>query len=189
LSNDISQKVKEGLQDLISTIHLDFDVVVAKMGDGLFRAVQSAVHSSSISKGIDISKVEKKLIPFREHNNCAFVIITDKGLVHENISQGDVGYGNFKSGFIFFGFKNGNINSDFVKRLAKHECGHLLGLETHHEILKDADYLRFLYTRTGKGDCNMCPSATNLNTCKPCIESIIYFWKGIEHHTKTKFLK
>jgi hypothetical protein len=68
-----------------------------------------------------------------------------------------------------------------VRNIAKHEAGHLLGFQEHHDTTPDiGGYAR-------EQDCNMLFEAPSTTTCGKCLDALIHFWQGLEGSLGQRF--
>ena len=72
--------------------------------------------------------------------------------------------------------------NNFLRRRAKHEAFHLLGLNFHHEDTRVKGYKNGAL-------CNMRYNAPTQHLCEKCKNALLSFWEGIEYATKKQFVK
>lgn len=91
------------------------------------------------------------------------------------VIKGSFGIGDFDRGYI--------IMWENSQRVTKHEVGHLLGIASNHET---DDTLRGYHK---DNDCLMWWRVSSPHFCEYCLDTIKYFWKGLEVATGTKYFK
>lgn len=65
--------------------------------------------------------------------------------------------------------------SEFLRRRAKHEALHLIGLNVHHEDTKVIGY--------GESSCIMQYNAPTRHLCEKCKDALTSFWSGMKYAT------
>jgi hypothetical protein len=103
----------------------------------------------------------------------------------QHIILGDENWGQseFDKGYIVMSLPGGRQNSvEFLRRIAKHEAGHLFGFNQHHDSEDIPGYEE-------PPDCNMLWKASTSYTCEKCRDALVNIWRGIEGRTREIFLK
>lgn len=179
LGKEELKHIKSGIEDAIGLLRLHFKVYfnnesnIKKFGNLKDEKIDSNYLLKMIIKG------RKK--SHKEHAD-AFIfnkpIKSPNAVLRDGESLTYVPQGVML--FTFDAFKK--YPHDFLRRRAKHEALHLLGLNFHHEDTKVEGY-------DNDTLCNMNYNAPTQHLCKKCKEALVYFWKGIEHATKKQFTK
>ncbi|MFH1221807.1 MAG: hypothetical protein V1492_01845 [Candidatus Micrarchaeota archaeon] len=109
----------------------------------------------------------------------ADVIITDQRFMHgETDRSEDWGFASFPYGLMVITIKDrrdlDESALEFFKKMAKHETGHLLGFDEHHDSTS-ADGYRL----TEK--CVMLWEASTRVVCEKCLDGMKQFWRGFEN--------
>lgn len=138
------------------------------------------------NKKIDGSKLLKMIIKERKKHRKehADILIVNNPVKSSNIVIRDGEALTYVSeGVMIFTFgASQRYPSDFLRRRAKHEALHMLGLNVHHE---DTKVIGYKY-----GDsCVMEYNAPTINACKKCRDALKSFWKGVEYATQNQFVK
>lgn len=71
---------------------------------------------------------------------------------------------------------------DLVRRIAKHEAGHLLGYDRHHETVNVSGYAE-------PADCAMYWRCSTDVFCSKCKDALLGMWEGLEQKTGMSFFK
>jgi len=174
ISDDALKQVALGINDLIEDINLNFQITDA----GISRTVANAVNQSVKYGRIDPENLSKNLI-LSQGSDCAKVVI-----LPQYLSGGDEDWGEsrFTRGCMFLALPDERQEQlKFIRRVSKHEAGHLFGYRTHHDAVKVTGY--------EDKDCNMLWSVATADLCDKCKDAITYFWKGIKEYSGEKFFK
>jgi len=177
-----------GVNDLIRELGLpDFLIDLRKNYFGphesVIQQVQKATGSDRRLDAHELGYIllaEKYRDPAFGGSPHADLIITDQHIVLGNQNWGQ---SEFNKGYIVMslpGERQGS--SDFLRRLAKHEAGHLFGFNMHHDSEDIAGYAE-------PADCNMLWRASTSSTCDKCKDALVNFWRGIEERTGEIFLR
>lgn len=183
-----------GINELIDDLGLDLRVrYFPKLAS--HPSVTKPIRLSTKGDFIDAQKIGRYFMaetwrqpPYKQH---ADVLITNKPLLvgGENFGQCE-----FSLGYMLISLTDGTNNPkddrnrqrpgmyDLVRRIAKHETGHLLGYQMHHEQTKVAGYAE-------PKDCAMYWRASTDVFCDKCKDALLGFWEGLEKETGKKFLK
>ena len=168
--------IKFGIEDAIKTARLNFRINYPKSKN---------LKKNTISKNKIISSIEllKMVIEKRKENQNANILIFNNPIKSLNATIKDGEALTYVSeGVMVFTFDTSSKYShNFLRRRAKHEALHLLGLNSHHEDIKVSDYK---YNTL----CNMNYNAPTMHLCEKCKTALISFWKVIEHATGKQFV-
>ncbi len=180
--------VKAGIEELLNQLGLKLQVKDYGVDETVIQQVNRSINQEN--GFVDGYHLSKELItehwrdPTKRGTPHADVVLVDKYLTR---GTQDWGQAEFFKGYMVLALPNGRQNSlDFIKHMAKHEAGHLLGFDEHH----DSKYAIVNgYEDEQKLNCNMLWEASTLYTCRKCLEAIASFWVGVEKTTGQKFLK
>ena len=164
------KQIKSGFEDAIRTAHLKFKVHLDDNSDKKFM--------NSTTRIIRSAEILKMAIKKRKENKKenAFIFIFDKPIKSrdEVIHYGEA-LTYVSEGVALFAFNPlKNYSSNFLRRRAKHEGIHLLGLNVHHEDTKVKGY-------RNEESCVMEYNAPVINICEKCSDALNSFWKGIKN--------
>ncbi len=173
LKKEQVQCIKFGLQDAVRIAKLHFKIKVFE---------KYALKADFSTPIINSSKILKKVIKERKksHKDNASVFIFSKPIKSQDsiIKDGEA-LTYVSEGAIFFTFEPSiDYPCSFLRRRAKHEALHLLGLNAHHE---DTRVKGYGYGR--KHSCIMEYNAPTIRLCKKCEDAIKSFWDGIRQAT------
>lgn len=167
-----------GIEDAIKLAGLHFKVRYGKAPNKFFSFI-------SKNSAIDSSKILKMIVKSRKRNNKenASVFILSKPVASSgSVIQDGEALTFVPEGVTILSFDMlKKYPGSFLRRRARHEALHLLGLNFHHEDTKITGY-------GGKAKCNMEYNAPVKNVCGKCKGALQSFWKGIEYATKQKFI-
>ena len=86
------------------------------------------------------------------------------------------GAASFESGTMIFALsEDRHRDIDFLRKVALHEAGHLIGMPTHCKIYKNVQGYHY------RGLCNMDPGCSTDFLCQRCEGFIVHFFKQIVH--------
>lgn len=178
LSNQDVKYIKLGIEDAIKVARLHFKIYYGT--DNRIKKI-NLTHEK-----INSNKLLKMILKKRKenHKEQANILIFNNPIKSPNaiIKDGEA-LTYVSEGVMIFTFEAfKKYSRNFLRRRAKHEALHLLGLNSHHE---DTDVKSYKYNAL----CNMNYNAPTQNLCKKCKEALVYFWKGIEYATKKQFVK
>ena len=172
--NDVKY-IRLGIKDAISTARLHFKIY------------NNAKKAPSLeNKAVKGSRLLKMAIEKRRHDkkDHADIFILNNPIESGNatIKDGEaLTYVN--EGVMIFSFDAfTRYSHNFLRRRARHEALHLLGLNAHHE---DTNVLGYNQDEP----CVMRYNAPTSHACRKCKDALVYFWKGIENATKKQFTK
>ncbi len=171
------EAVKQGFEDLINELHLDIDVNVYEAD----RTVTDPVEACTYSGGLNYEKLAKMYAtePHRKQKQHADVVLTKENFIDDKVSWAD---SRFSTGTAIFALSGGRQNNySFLRKLAKHEAGHLLGYRRHHDDFKVPDL--------DADSCVMDPSIPTDYNCDKCFNALNSFWQGLEKIAGKKFIK
>ncbi|MEA3514639.1 MAG: hypothetical protein U9R34_04135 [Nanoarchaeota archaeon] len=180
------EPVKQGLFELIHELNMDFKVKNSYVDNSVETAVNNLRCGGNLFESISYSADEVYMNKNRTSNFHASVIIIDQKAPYNNY---DWGFGAFGSGIIYMYLpKERQSARDFIKKIAKHEAVHLLGLGEHHgDAINGSKKLAKAYNVTHSCVFNYYPDTLKL--CNMCEDALIYNWKKIEEQIGIKFLK
>ncbi len=195
VDESVVKPITSGIRDLVDEIGLDLDINYYGSHYSVIEQVKECATGNGdvdfIKLGTMVGK-ESWRDPARGGTPHSDVIISDK-LIHGGYHwwAGTMIY----DAFIFFALSGERQNSlGFLRKLAKHETGHLLGLKDHHD--KYPFYKSFrrgsLEVQLGYDDvsnCNMLFEASTSHTCEKCSDKIRFFWKGLQQSTGKQYFK
>jgi len=170
--------IKLGIEDAIKTAKLHFKICYAT--DSKIKKMNITDEKISSSKLLKTVAEERK----KSHKEHANIYIFNKPIKSSNaiIEDGEA-LTYVSEGVIIFTFDSfRKYLHKFLRRRAKHEALHLLGLNFHHDDIKVTGY-------SNDAACVMQYNAPTQYLCKKCKEALVYFWKGIEYETNGKFIK
>ncbi len=175
ISSEAVKQVALGIDDLIKDISLDFSITDA----GVSRTVANAVNQSAKNARVDPENLSRNLV-LAKGSNYAKVVIFPQYL---SGGDGDWGYSVFSRGCLFIALPDARQKDlDFLRKVSKHEAGHLFGYRTHHDSVEVTGY-------NDDVDCNMLWRSSTKDLCDKCKDAIIYFWSGLEENSGEKFFK
>ncbi|MBI2656290.1 hypothetical protein HYX03_00950 [Candidatus Woesearchaeota archaeon] len=171
--------MKFGMEDAIKSARLHFKVT---FGDGnsvkdILNLTDEKINSKKLLK----MAIEKRKKNHKEQANVFIFnnpIKSPSAVIKDGEALTYVSEG--ITIFSFDAFKKYPCN--FLRRRAKHEVLHMLGLNTHHEDTKVRGY-------NNEVPCVMKYNAPVMNACGKCKDALACFWKGIEYATKKQFVK
>ena len=169
------QCIKSGLEDAIRTAKLHF-----KIKDFEKFSLKENFSDPIISS----SKVLKRILNERKksHKENAAVFIFAKPVKSQDslIKDGEA-LTYVSEGAVFFTFEPSiDYPCSFLRRRAKHEALHLLGLNVHHEDTRVKGY-------SHEDPCIMEYNAPAINLCKKCEDGLKSFWEGVKYSNSKKF--
>ena len=174
LSKNSIRHIKSGIEDAIKLGKLHFKVRYANHGK-----FGKVVRNNS--KKINSNKLLKMIVEERKgnHKEHADVFILNSQIQSPNavIKNGEA-LTYVPEGVIMFTFDvSKKYPYKFLRRRAKHEALHMLGLNAHHgdTEVKGYDY---------NAACIMQYNAPAMRVCGKCRDALLYFWKGIKYATK-----
>lgn len=176
VSEEAITQVALGIDDLLKELSLNFEINHL----GTNRRIANYVALSAVGARIDVEKLGEKIVLAKKDKPESVVLIAPQYL-----SGGDEhrGYSTFTRGCSFIAVPSDRQKElDFLRRLAKHEAGHLFGYETHHDENKVIGYGQVK-------DCNMLWRASTTSLCDKCKDAMIYFWKALEDSSGEKFFR
>ena len=170
--NDI-KNIKLGIEDAIKLGKLHFKIRYGSYGKfGKFIKInKEKINSNKLLKMIIKGRKEDG----KEH---ADIFIVNNPLQSQNnvIRDGEA-LTYVPEGVIIFTFDAfRKYPYKFLRRRAKHEALHMLGLNAHHEDTKVKGYNYDVA-------CIMKYNAPTMNVCGKCKDALLYFWKGIKYTT------
>ena len=174
-----------GIQDMINDIELDFSVKYYGSLESAVNQVKQAINYSGRIEGETLQKIvlsEDFRKPELGGSQHADVFITDRYLA---LGDENWGQSEFSGGYMILALNGGRQNSlDFIRNIAKHETGHLLGYAEHH-----SGFGTNVKGYSSVSDCNMDWQASTRVTCDKCKAAITAFWRGIEYRTRERYFK
>lgn len=177
-----------GIETLIDEIGLDINVVYYGVHSSVVDQVESAVDPRGIvdlQLLVPLLKEEPYRDPSEGGRPHADAIILDRYISYVSVDEKDWGASAFQWGSLFLALvdEEGRQNDPgFIRSIAKHEAGHLLGLRPHHDARRVGGYAPV-------ADCNMLYQASTLETCGKCRDAITAFWQGLEQATGQNFFR
>lgn len=181
INKRVIPSVYTGLRDLITEVGLDFRINYFEDSSVIKQVNQATNHNGLDGDRLgEILAGEHWRIPKYGGKPHADIIIVDTPF---SKNPQDWGQSQFVYGYMVLTLSGNRQNSlDFIRNITKHEAGHLLGFQEHHDSSLVRDY--------GKvKDCNMNWQASTLYTCEKCLDAIRFFWKGMEARKRMKFFK
>jgi hypothetical protein len=181
ISSKATRVVKGSIKEVIDELHLDFDINVYDLD----RSTKNLIECHISRNGLDYEGLSRALAiesyrkPHLGGSQHADVILIPEFFDDDKVSWG---VSRFSRGNILFALPNGRPNNlSFLRKIAKHESGHLLGYHLHHEDFSvpelDAKY------------CVMDPSVPTDKVCDKCFNAINNFWMGLEKVTGDKYIR
>lgn len=162
--------IKSGLEDATELAQLQFKIHLDN--NGIKKNVQDLV--------VDSADILKMAIKKRKKNkkDSAYVFIFDKPIKSPGaLIQDGEALTYVSEGVIMLTFNaSKKYPRSFLRRRAKHEALHMLGLNTHHEATKVEGY-------KNESSCVMEFNAPAINICRKCSDALQSFWKGIKYAT------
>ncbi|MBI2652377.1 hypothetical protein HYX00_02825 [Candidatus Woesearchaeota archaeon] len=140
----------------------------------------------NLKEEVNSNELLKMIIEKRKenHKENADIFVFNKPIKSTNtlIEDGEA-LTYVSEGVMIFTFdKLKEYSRNFLRRRAKHEALHLLGINFHHEDTEVKGY-------KDDSHCNMQYSAPVKRLCRKCKDALVSFWKGIEYATKQQFVK
>ena len=168
--------IKSGLEDAIKLARLHFKVFY-----GSINSFKKIINLKD--KKINSNKLLKMVVEERKenHKEQANIFIFKNPIKSPNaiIKDGEA-LTYIPEGIMIFTFEAlKRYSHNFLRRRAKHEALHLLGLNSHHEDIKVKGYK---YTT----QCNMEYNAPTQHLCMKCKDGLSSFWEGIKNATENK---
>ena len=178
LTNQNVKYIKSGVEDAINLVKLHFKV---KYGND--NSVKKIIN---LKEEVNSNELLKMIIEKRRenHKENADIFIFNKPVKSTDtlIKDGEA-LTYVSEGVMIFTFdKLKKYSGNFLRRRAKHEALHLLGINFHHEDTEVRGY-------KGSSHCNMQYNAPVKRLCRKCKDALVSFWKGIEYATKQQFVK
>ncbi|MBI2558650.1 hypothetical protein HYW20_04975 [Candidatus Woesearchaeota archaeon] len=179
----VAQYVIQGVNDIVNEVGLNLQIKYFGAHPTSIEQVKQATQPDGRLSGDTLSKilvVEYWRNPAQGGSPHADIVIVNQYIVlgNENWGQSE-----FNKGYSILAVPNRRQQSlDFIRNVAKHETGHLLGFQEHHDMSKVNEYKE-------PRDCNMLWRSSTLYTCEKCLDALKYFWKGIEERTGKRFFK
>ena len=177
------EPVKEGISELVHELNMNFKIKDSYINNSVETDVNNLRCRNLKSHLYSVNELHmnKNL----KGNPYASVIIIDQKAPHNY----DWGFGNSEYGLIFMYLpKERQGAKDFIKKIAKHEAVHLLGLGYHHkEVIRDSRMLAKAYGVTDSCVFNYIPDTLKL--CNMCKDALLYRWKRIEEKIGIKCFK
>lgn len=171
--------MKLGIEEAIKLSRLPFKV---NYGNG--NSIKNAINL--IGEKINSNELLKMVIKKRKENNKehAYIFIFNNPIESPNAILKDGESLTYVSeGIMIFTFDEfKKYSRNFLRRRAKHEALHLLGLNSHHDDTKVKGYKHDVF-------CNMQYNAPTQHLCLKCKDALVSFWRGIEYATKKQFIK
>ena len=166
--------IRLGIKDAIRAAKLHFKIYdndshAAKKAAGL---ADKAIKGSELLR----MAIEKRICDKKEHADI-FIFNSHIKSGNTTIRDGEA-LTYVPEGVMAFSFDPfTRYPRSFLRRRAKHEGLHLLGLNAHHEDTEVSGYSQ------GK-PCVMRYNAPTSRLCRKCKDALECFWEGIEHATK-----
>lgn len=179
LRKDSIKHVKSGIEDAVKLAKLHFK---AHYGDSAAFGISIKIDN----KKINSDKLLKMVLEKRKRSDKGHAIvfifnnpIESSGAI---IRDGEA-LTYVSEGVTLFSFDASKKYPDnFLRRRAKHEALHLLGLNFHHEDTRVRGYNQ-------DAVCNIKYNAPAAHVCAKCKEALVYFWKGVGYAAKKQFIK
>ena len=173
------QSIKLGIQDAIKMVGLHFkihysnDYTIKKV----INLTNEKIYSNELLKMV--IKERKK-----NHKDHAYIFIFNKQIEsREDVIRDGEALTYVSEGVMILTFDVfKSYPHSFLRRRAKHEAIHLLGLNSHHENTSVKGY-------ANGANCVMRYNAPTMNLCKKCKDAIVSFWNGIKYATKKQYIK
>ena len=179
MGNKDIKHIRLGVEDAIRTARLHFRLYY---GNGsAFRKI-----IGSQNKKIDSRKLLRMVIEKRRHDKTeqAGIIVINNPIKSSNVVIKDGEALTYvPEGVMIFSFDAlKKYPRNFLKRRAKHEALHLLGLNSHHEdtIVEGYNY---------GSHCTMEYNAPTGRLCGKCRDALVNFWKGLQNATKKHLIE
>lgn len=174
--------VRDGVESLVDEVGLDIRVNAYQIDDATRNMVNGYVGRNgldyeSLVRALAVEKYRRPEFRGRQH---ADVLITKEFFDDDKISWGD---SRFYTGTILLALPGDRQkNLGYLKNIARHEAGHLLGYHLHHE---DIDVPEL----DNSPSCLMSPSVPSDYICDKCFVGIDSFWKGLENLTGDNYFR
>ena len=187
--------VVTGIKEMVRDI--DLDLKVRYFPDlGNHPSVTGPVRLSTVNGMLDPQKIELYFATeiWRQPpqgSQHADVLVTNLPL---SLGGENFGYSLFHPGCSVISLTDGTTNPsdrrnrqdprmyDLVRRIAKHETGHLIGYDLHHESIPVSGY-------SEPDDCLMYWRCSTDRICDKCRDAITGLWEGLEQKTGTKYFR
>jgi len=179
--------VMHGMAELVDSLGLDFSIVSCESG-----SIDDMVRLSSKKLKLRFNRLAEFLVSWRfdrddpsPHGVVVIVPHNLRGKCNSDntgpklASDNTCGVGSFGAGYVVMSVPPGKTYD--VAQIAKHEAGHLLGLNPHHDRYKVNGY--------ADSNCVMHASSSCSAMCGKCRDALWHFWKGIEDRTGKKYFK
>ena len=175
----VINQIKQGVQDLINQLRLNFSITQGIIDiTNLIRVhtlPNEKLNLQSLAQSLTTTE-QKSLLGYGGIHAC--VIVLDR--VFEGVNVW--GMTEFHNGLMQLALPNiRRRDHNFVRNVAKHEAGHLLGYYLHHDDRKVRGYR--------ETNCNMMVSCASYGTCDKCLDAIRYFWLGLQQRTGIRFFR
>ena len=173
LSKNGLRCIKLGIEDAIKIAKLHFKIRYgdhAKLGE-IIKINHEKINSVKLLKMI----IKKRKEGGEEHANVCILknqIVSADVVIRDGEALTFVSEGVIL--FTFDAFKT--YSSKFLRRRAKHEALHMLGLNIHHEDTKVIGYKDAM--------CIMKYNAPTIHICEKCKDALKSFWSGIKYATE-----
>ena len=166
--------IEYGIKEAIGLTGLKFEIIRIKNKKDYKKFVDACVDGGKISS----KKLLKGAIKKRKYGgvDCADIFILNYPIYSNGVIIRDGEALSFvPEGVSMFTFDSKiNYPNSFLKKRAKHESLHLLGLNAHHEDTKVKGYKQDVL-------CNMLYNAPSEFLCAKCKNAIVSFWRGVEN--------
>jgi len=184
---DAVEYIVEGIDGLIRQIGLDVNINYSNSHSSVEEVRKATECSDTLYDGtLDRDKLVRLLVveswrnPIYGGRPHADVIITSQYINWFTSNRGSAG---FLHGYMVISLpKDRQIPPEEIVRISRHEAGHLLGLYEHH-------YPSITVKGYDPTSCNMEDGAPVLNTCNMHLDSLRFFWLGLQKRTGVTFFK
>lgn len=185
ISDEVLLAVAQGIESALDEFNLDMDIRIMKNDDRIDELISSSLGEEG---GVVLEKVAEGLRKIFGKDN-GFFIVMDKELEYEpNWGETLKNWGVALIAATEYRRRNPNL----MRRMARHEMGHLVGYQKHHE-----DFLKCMKTVLSEEGysveddrmCIMhweCPSDEFCHICKGAIS---YLWEEMERKDGKQYLK
>lgn len=189
VGEDLMKYVVLGIKDMMREIGLQFSVSCPSRLNAPQEINEAVSRATKANGRLDPETLEQMLLQYQFRNPHQPKLHGNVIVVDRYLTEGDENWGNsvFTRGCMILAVPGARQKSlEFIRKVAKHEAGHLFGYQTHHdEVLKHNNIRGY----DVPSDCAMNWKCSTAELCDVCRDALTYFWKGIEDNSGEKFVE
>lgn len=185
VSEAVSRFVVDGYKSLIDDLNIQFEVKYFGVHPSATVPVRACIRLNNKLDAMSLHALmaqEDYRKPEKGGKPHADVIIVSQFLID---NSGWWGATSFDCGSSVISVPNERQGTlEFIKKVSKHECAHLLGYGPHHD---DTNAKVIGYPEPQ--DCLTYHRCSSYIICQKCKDAIISFWQGIGERSQKRFFK